>query len=504
MANKKDPPLNSREALRGSKGKMRYENGEIQIQPNAIYGGMLEESNVYPGSDYYTRKAYYDLIHKKATGGLTPAYPLFDALTMGLRAPLTAGAKLLRAPLTAGAKLLRSPIKNGVKKIGSFIDNIPSRINPNHFTPDPNMMYRGIGRSGMEDALASGLFRPKPGSSIKPILSNNGQLDIAKRFKNTYFTPNFKVADQYGKGFVAGVPQNAADFFKTYNKSNWSMSTRSQIPIEKGGILKKNWWSGYKPINKKLSDHVNIPGIQNSYLNQMAVPKGANMNIADDIFQGNTLYGKGEAFNRSEALNRISDFQKDLSPVPFTYTHGTGANALEGIFKNRGLVGASELKKSGKLVTGEDLVYQKAAGHLYDDGIRTTQNRVSTASIANPGAAADYALEYGKGANNYPVVFGINPKAGASSRMSIPGGNIAGEAQFSGKIGLDEISNVFVPDAQKASFTKQYGDRLENMRVGSFEDYLNEAKKFTRGNKIKGSSPYDYKKGGKIKLKKKK
>ena len=168
------------------------------------------------------------------------------------------------------------------------------------------------------------------------------------------------------------------------------------------------------------------------------------------------------------------------------------------------VVGASELKKSGKLVTGEDLVYQKAAGHLYDDGIRTTQSRVSTASIANPGAAADYALEYGKGANNYPVVFGINPKAGASSRMSIPGGNIAGEAQFSGKIGLDEISNVFVPDAQKASFTKKYGDKLENMRVGSFEDYLNEAKKLTRGNKIKGSSPYDYKKGGKIKLKKKK
>ena len=249
MASKQDPPLNSREALRGSKGKMRYENGKIQIQPNAIYGGMLEEVTVTPGSDYYTRKSYDDLIHKKSTGGLTPAYPLFDALTMGLR-----------APLTAGAKLLRSPIKNGVKKIGSFIDNIPSRINPNHFTPDPNMLYRGIGRSGMEDALASGLFRPKPGSSIKPILSNNGQLDIAKRFRNTYFTPNFKVADQYGKGFVAGVPQNAADFSKTYNKSNWSMSTRSQIPIEKGGILKKNWWSGYKPINKKLSDHVNIQG----------------------------------------------------------------------------------------------------------------------------------------------------------------------------------------------------------------------------------------------------
>ena len=255
-----------------------------------------------------------------------------------------------------------------------------------------------------------------------------------------------------------------------------------QAGLRKSGSL-------VKPAASFLNTSSNLKGIQKAYSRQMAVPKGANLSVADDLFQGNNLIGKGEAFNRSEALRRISDFQKDLSPVPFTHSHGTGADALEGIFKNKGLVGASDLKKSGKLVTGEDLVYQKAAGHLYDDGLRTTQSKVSTASIANPGAAAEYALEYGKGATNYPVVFGINPKAGASSRMSVPGGNIAGEAQFSGKIGLDEISNVFVPDAQKASFTKKYSDQLGSMKVASFEDYLDQAGKLTRGN-IRGSKEF--------------
>tara|TARA_R110000803_G_scaffold47665_3_gene99320 strand:- start:371 stop:1501 length:1131 start_codon:yes stop_codon:yes gene_type:complete len=275
-----------------------------------------------------------------------------------------------------------------------------------------------------------------------------------------------------------------------------------QAGLRKSGSL-------VKPAASFLNSSSNLKGIQKAYSSQMSVPKGANMNIADDIFRGNALYGKGATFNRSEALQRISDFKKDLSPVPFTYSHGTGANALEGIFKNKGLVGAAELSKSGRLVTGEDLVYQKLAGHLYDDGLRTTQSKVSTASIANPAAGARYALEYGKGANNYPVVFGINPKAGASSRMSIPGGDIAGEAQFSGKIGFDEISNVFVPDAQKASFTKQYGDQLESIKVGSFEDYLDQAGKLTRGN-IKGSEEFlkasknKFNKGGILKLKKKK
>ena len=240
-----------------------------------------------------------------------------------------------------------------------------------------------------------------------------------------------------------------------------------------------------------LARNTNLSGIQKAYNRQMAVPIGANMTIADDIFKGNSLIGKGETFTKDAALSRVSNFQKDLSPVPFTYAHGSGADALPGIFKNKGLRGASELRKSNQLVTGEDLLYQKMAPHLYDEGVRATQSSVSTASIANPEVAAQYALEYGKEtASNYPLVFGINPKAGGASRMYVPSGDIKGEAMFRGGIGLDEISNVFVPNSKKAQFMEQYGSQLGSMKVGSFEDYLDQASSLMTRGKIRGAKEY--------------
>lgn len=238
---------------------------------------------------------------------------------------------------------------------------------------------------------------------------------------------------------------------------------------------------------------------KNAYAEQMSIPAGANMDIVDELWSGGALYGKGASFSKEEALRRISDFQKDLSPVPFTYTHGTGSQSLPGIFKNKGLMPSSKLIGNQGLNTGEFLMKQEIAPHIFKGG----QSTVSTASIANPGAAAQYALDYSKGGGNYPVVLGINPKVGVSSRMSIPHSTIEGEAMFDSGIGLDEISNVFVPDAQKAAFIKNYSNQLKNIKVGSFEDYINQAQVLQRKN-IKGAKDYLYKTGGKVKLKYKK
>jgi len=250
-----------------------------------------------------------------------------------------------------------------------------------------------------------------------------------------------------------------------------------------------------------LAKNFNLKGIQSAYNKQMSVPSGANMNIADDVWSGNALYGKGTALSKEDALKRISDFQKDLSPIPFTYSHGTSSSALSGIFKNKGLLPSSELFNNESLNTGEFLMKQGLAPHMFKGG----QSTISTASIANPSAAAQYALDYSKSGGSYPVVFGINPKVGSRSRMSIPfNSDIEGEALFSGKIGLDEISNVFVPDAQKEAFIKIYGDKLGNIKVGSFDDYVNQAQSLAGRKKIKGAQDYLYKKGGKVKVKYKK
>lgn len=249
----------------------------------------------------------------------------------------------------------------------------------------------------------------------------------------------------------------------------------------------------FKSNPSKIAKNLDIDAIQKAYNRQMFAHPNANTSIADDIFSGGTLPGKGEAFTKQEVLQRLADFEKDLSPIPFLYTHGTGANALPGIFKNKALMSADELQKTGSLITGEVVDVNNLI-----QGVRAPQRSISTTSIANPGGSAGYALRYGKGNGNYPVVFGINPKSGARSRMNIPRSDIKGEVMFDGRLGFDEISNVFIPDANKAEFMSRFGKQLGNIKVGSFDDYVNQAQALQR-KKIPGAKDYLYNKGGKVK-----
>lgn len=43
-----------------------------------------------------------------------------------------------------------------------------------------------------------------------------GTFDLSKSFDNTYYTPKFKTADQYGKGYIVEVPKDAAEFRNRY------------------------------------------------------------------------------------------------------------------------------------------------------------------------------------------------------------------------------------------------------------------------------------------------
>lgn len=220
------------------KARKKYNKGGIfppkiqQMKNNlepAIYDGVLDEVTITP----YTRDeiALQEWLANKATGGLKPVYPIFDVMTLALKAPATVGAKAVQA---------------GIKKA-------PSKINPRYFQPNSNMYYRGIGREGMKDALESGLFRAKPSDKIPARMvdlgPNLGKLDMAKRFNKTYYSPRFNIADKYGAGYIAEVPKDAAKFSKRYKNTDWSMSTRDQIPVSEGSILEKNWWSGYRPVN---------------------------------------------------------------------------------------------------------------------------------------------------------------------------------------------------------------------------------------------------------------
>jgi hypothetical protein len=122
-----------------------------------------------------------------------------------------------------------------------------SKLNPLAFKAKEGMMYRGLGKEGVIDAISSGVFRSK--QNVEPSLV--GGLDIAKRFgNNPYFTPRFKVAESYGSKYLAEVPKDVANWKQRYKRNDWSQIADKPIPIKEGRILKKDWLKGYKPINK--------------------------------------------------------------------------------------------------------------------------------------------------------------------------------------------------------------------------------------------------------------
>lgn len=147
-------------------------------------------------------------------------------------------------------------VEKGLKVAGKYLTEQTAlknayKLNPYAFKPNPEMMYRGIGKEGMEDALESGVFRAK--QNVEPSMYNG--VDMSKQFNGTYYTPKFETASQYGKGFIAEVPKDATSFrlrYKGKGNKTWSQIADENIPINKGRILEKHWLKRYKevPTNK--------------------------------------------------------------------------------------------------------------------------------------------------------------------------------------------------------------------------------------------------------------
>jgi hypothetical protein len=129
------------------------------------------------------------------------------------------------------------------------------RLNPKayQYNLPENTMWRGIGKEGMKDATQSGVFRPKNAADTKRVFTtpNGTEFHFGKSFDKTYYSPDFKIADRYGKSYIAEVPNTSADFTRRYSGKDWSYHTNKQIPISEGRILEKNWLQGYKEIPKQ-------------------------------------------------------------------------------------------------------------------------------------------------------------------------------------------------------------------------------------------------------------
>lgn len=196
-----DPPLNSREAVRGGKGKLRYSDGKMQFQPDAIYDGMLDEVNITPMT-----KFGYDWKYRKdnmATGAIESYDPTFDILSGGAGLALRAGVRGAgRAATKAAARTM--PTYNNMYR-GLNFDDASSYITKEaqgfkHVSTNPNLKLRDI---KTKEAVPVGR-RSKSGRRINKAVEE-GASDPRNALGGFYTTATKK--EVRGRAAIAGTAQ---------------------------------------------------------------------------------------------------------------------------------------------------------------------------------------------------------------------------------------------------------------------------------------------------------
>ena len=136
------------------------------------------------------------------------------------------------------------------------------KLNPNKFKPDPNKFYyRGIGRSGIEDAINSGVVRPPTGSTFGDALYMSANVNVADKYASdaaSVFNKNFWKSDADPTKYIAEIPitsltnPNSKEAFKRMNKLGSTFHEYvepNSIPSSGVNFYKQNWLKGYKKFN---------------------------------------------------------------------------------------------------------------------------------------------------------------------------------------------------------------------------------------------------------------
>lgn len=271
-------PLNRSEVFNIPR-TVRYENNKMVLQDKPIWDGFLDEVTITP----YTQSEYawQENRANQATGGLDPIYPVFEALTMGLKTPVTAGAKALQT---------------AVKKA-------PSTINPRYFKPAEDLWYRQVGKSAIDDIAESRVIRERGEDILNSQRVYNDRIlrmkgidpDTGKPFANWETAQGQKLlgsrrpkSPYFQKGELywgwnrkpgKGKPGRGGDADSEYliesllgddafhpahvkglypdNPDKWAgdigiLKPRAELrDPAKFNLYKRNWWSGYKPVKQR-------------------------------------------------------------------------------------------------------------------------------------------------------------------------------------------------------------------------------------------------------------
>ena len=309
---------------------------------------------------------------------------------LSVASPLAMGALAGVGSPTVGQFV--NNVANPLSGTGDLINNLGNKylpnaykLNPFAFKPNPEMMYRGIGKEGMEDAIESGVFRAK--QNVEPSMYNG--FDMSKRFNGTYYTPKFETANQYGKGFIAEVPKDATSFrlrYKGKGNKTWSQIADENIPINKGRILEKDWLKRYKEVpkpqktfkseidwakwNKEIPDNPQLMKEYNT-IEQTSKANGTWMKNPD----GSTFQGTPEQFIQQNSENFKKAFPDGFENV------FRGVNFHNNEFPEKAIfTGNQNLAKKYTNTVGKDN-FLTSESHKLDAGIYNLAHKKSTNSI---------------------------------------------------------------------------------------------------------------------------
>lgn len=166
----------------------------------------------------------------------------------------------------AGVKAAAPYVKPAMNKAIQYITTqTPLRdaykLNPFAFKPNAEAYYRGIGRSGLDDAMESGVLRTanKTGDYGDDLYMTS-DFNMAKGNYSidqpTYKGDPFGEADDWEKilpkdtrSYMAEIPKNAVTDLK--NPGSIIYFNKGSLPLKDIKLLKQDWLQGYKPIKFK-------------------------------------------------------------------------------------------------------------------------------------------------------------------------------------------------------------------------------------------------------------
>lgn len=212
-----------------------------------------------------------------------------------------------------------SGISKAITSTGEYLTQGPLRnvykINPWAFKPNPEAYYRGIGETGLDDALATGKFRPRNHEVVYYATGDKG----------------FPTAKLYSKNsYIAEVPKEAFTEPVDFPFGSTVATTEQEIPISAGRILKPDWLRGYKPVN--------VPSdVSSTIVDKMKnIPEGVSKSEIKNIIDQNLAWVNSDEYaarrmattgeTKEQIAKSIKDWTKKFQNTEFKF----GKEELEG------------------------------------------------------------------------------------------------------------------------------------------------------------------------------